>query len=79
MHPALLGLLVGLGASAFFVLSEYMLLKKAVNERARRVGRREGEFSGIERERMKSIVRFALILPPALSLGFWLVLPRLGL
>ncbi len=79
MHPALLGLLVGLGAAAFFILSEYTLLKKSVNERAKRQGRREGEFSGIERERMKAIIRFSLILPPALSLGFWIVLPRLGL
>ena len=79
MHPALLGALIGLALAAFFVLSEYSLLSKAAGERAKRQGRKQGEFTAIERERMKSIVRFAIFLPPGLALGCWIVLPRLGL
>ena len=79
MHPATIGALVGLGLGALLVLSEYLLLSKAVNERAKRKGQRKAVFSGIERERMKSLVRFSLVLPPAFALGCWIVLPKLGL
>ena len=79
LHPALLGALIGLALAAFFVFSEYALLSKAVAERAKRQGRKQGEFSAIERERMKSIVRFAIFLPPGIALACWIVLPRLGL
>lgn len=79
LHPALLGALIGLALAAFFIFSEYALLSKAAGERAKRQGRKQGEFTGIERERMKSIVRFAVFLPPAIALGCWIVLPRLGL
>lgn len=79
LHPALLGALIGLALAAFFIFSEYALLSKAAGERAKRQGRKQGEFTAIERNRMKSIVWFAICLPPAISLGCWVVLPRLGL
>jgi hypothetical protein len=77
MHPALLGALVGFGAAAFFVLSEYMLLSQAAKERAKRWGRKV-EFDGEAKKRMRSIMMFSSCLPPALAVAFWIVLPRMG-
>jgi hypothetical protein len=70
MHPALQGLLVGLGLGAFFVVFEVLALNKAVNERAKRLNRK-AEFDVAERRRMATISRFAAILPIAFSFAFW--------
>ena len=52
MHPALNGFLVGLGLSAFLIVIEYIMVKKAVEERAAlapeialRIGQRKLELS----------------------------------
>jgi len=75
----MLGALVGLGAAAFFVISEYTLLSQAAKDRAKKLGRKNVEFDGEAKKRMSSIIRFSLILPPALAGIFWIVLPRMGL
>lgn len=71
MHPAIQGALVGAGVAFFLVATEYLLLRKAVNERAERY-KRKAEFDVTERRRMTSMTRFAFILPFAFALGFWL-------
>ena len=72
MHPALQGALVGIGVALFLVAAEYFLLRQAVNERSERF-KRKAEFDVTERRRMTSMTRFALILPFAFALGFWML------
>jgi hypothetical protein len=72
MHPALKGALVGLGVAIALVLFEYIFLNKAVNERAKRL-HRAAEFDVSERRRMATITRFAVLLPIAFAIGFWLI------
>lgn len=71
MHPAIQGALVGIAVAFFLVGAEYLLLRKAVNERAARF-KRKAEFDVTERRRMTSITRFAVLLPFAFALGYWL-------
>jgi hypothetical protein len=72
MHPAVEGALVGVGIALFLIVAEYFLLRQAVNERADRF-KRKAEFDVTERRRMTSMTRFALVLPFAFALGFWML------
>ena len=78
MHPALLGGLIGLAAAAFFIISEYVLLNKQAEERAKRVGSKRPQYNEAERKRLRSVIGFSFFLPPAIALGCWVVLPKLG-
>lgn len=70
MHPAVHGALIGIGVGLLLIATEYLLLRKAVNERAERY-KRKAEFDVTERRRMSTITRFACILPIAFAAGFW--------
>ena len=70
MHPALQGALIGLGIGAFLTLAEYVMLSKAVNERAKRFNRK-AEFDVTDRRRIATIGRFSVILPFAFAAAFW--------
>jgi len=72
MHPALQGALIGSGVGIVLVALEYLLLRKDVNERARKL-KRKAEFDVTERRRISSMARFAFFLPAAFALGFWIV------
>ncbi len=72
MHPAILGAIWGLGIGAFLVLTEYVLLNKEVNERAKKLNR-AAVFEQTERSRMNTMFRFALILPFAFAAAFWMI------
>ena len=72
MHPAVEGALIGTGVGLFLVGVEYLLLRKAVNERAEK-RKRKAELDVTERRRISSMTRFALLLPAAFALGFWIV------
>jgi hypothetical protein len=72
MHPALEGALVGAGVAVFLVGAEYFLLRKGVGERAERL-KRKAEFDVTDRRRMSSMTRFAILLPIAFAIGFWIV------
>jgi hypothetical protein len=72
MHPAVEGALIGTGVGLFLVGAEYLLLRKAVNERADKL-KRKAEFDVTERRRISSMTRFAVILPFAFAIGFWIV------
>jgi len=72
MHPAIEGALIGAGVGLFLVGAEYLMLKRAVNERAQRY-KRKAEFDITEQRRMSSMWRFAILLPIGFALGFWLV------
>jgi hypothetical protein len=70
MNPALHGALIGLGIGAFLFVAEYLLLSKGVSERAKKLNRK-AEFDETERRRIASMMRFALLLPPAFAFVFW--------
>ena len=72
MNFAIQGALVGLGVALFLVAAEYLLLRKAVKERAEKL-KRKVEFDQTERGRVLSMMRFSLVLPPAFALAFWLI------
>jgi hypothetical protein len=72
MNPALQGALVGLAIGIVLVVTEYLFVKKAVAERAT-PNNPKPQFDGTDRNRIKSIASFAIFLPPALALGFWLI------
>ena len=72
MHPAIEGAIIGAAVGLVLVGAEYLLLSQAVNERAKRF-KRKPEFDVTERRRMHSMTRFALLLPAAFALGFWMV------
>jgi hypothetical protein len=72
MHPAIEGALIGTGVGFFLIAAEYLLLRKTVNDRAERL-KRKAEFDVTERRRITSLARFALVLPVAFAVGFWIV------
>lgn len=72
MHPALQGFLVGLAVAFFLIVFEYLMVKKAVQERAQATHRKP-EFEPTDRSRIRAVVNFCLFVPPAFALGFWLL------
>ncbi|HUQ74280.1 MAG TPA: hypothetical protein VM183_06090 [Burkholderiales bacterium] len=72
MQSALHGLIVGFGLGALLLLFEFVMLNKAVNERAKKYNRKP-EFDVTDRRRMHSILRFALVLPIGFAAAFWLL------
>ena len=72
MNTILTGALFGTGVASLLVALEYVLLRRASAERARKTRRRDA-FDGAERSRMASLARFCLLLPPVFAAVFWLV------
>ena len=72
MHPAIQGALIGAAIGFLLVAAEYLLRRKGVNDRAARLNRK-AELDVTERRRISSMTRFALLLPAAFALGFWIV------
>ena len=72
MHPATQGFLIGLAVAAFLIVFEYIMVKKAVQERAT-LKHQKPEFEQTDKNRIRAVVNFCLFLPPAFALGFWLI------
>jgi hypothetical protein len=72
MQMALQGLLVGLGIGLLLLMFEYMMINKAVNERAKKYNRKP-EFDVTDRRRMNSMMRFAFVLPFGFAIIFWII------
>ena len=72
MNIVLTGAMVGTGVAFSLVALEYVLLRKASAERARKTRLRD-VFDGAERSRMASLARFCVWLPPAFAALFWLL------
>jgi hypothetical protein len=71
MHPALEGALIGFGLGLILVGYEYYAVKKQVEERA--AARHEKPvFEPQDRNRVMSVLRFAIFLPPGGAVMFWL-------
>jgi hypothetical protein len=72
VHPAIQGLLVGLGVAIFLLGTEYLLLKKNRDDRAKRLKRTQ-DFDQTERGRIKTMVRFCVLVPLGFALAFWVI------
>ena len=72
MNAALQGLVVGLAVGIALLIFEYVMVNKAVNERAKKYNRKP-EFDVTDRRRMHSMARFAFVLPFGFALIFWIV------
>ena len=72
MPVALEGALIGLALGVVLTVFEWYALKKAVEERGNRMHRKL-EMDEIERNRIKTVLRFSLLLPAGFALGFWIV------
>ena len=68
LQGAILGLVIGV----LITYVEYAMLKKAAEERGKRLHRKV-EMEEMERRRIASVFRFSLILPIGFALGFWIV------
>ena len=72
MQSALNGLYIGLAISVALLIFEYMMINKAVNERAKKYNRKP-EFDVTDKRRMHSMLRFAILLPLGFAAGFWII------
>jgi hypothetical protein len=72
MQTALNGLLIGFAIGAALLIFEYMMINKAVNERAKKYNRKP-EFDVTDRRRMHSMLRFAILLPIGFAAGAWII------
>lgn len=72
MHVSLQAAIIGLVIGVILVYVEHSQLKKAARERAARLHRAE-EWGDMERMRVKTVLRFSLLLPPAFALGAWII------
>ena len=72
MQTALMGALAGLGLAIVLMLFEYMAIKNAIADRAKRT-HRPSQMDATESKALSSLFRFCLILPPAFALGAWMI------
>ncbi|MDQ5848638.1 MAG: hypothetical protein M3544_06690 [Pseudomonadota bacterium] len=72
MHPAIQGLLVGLGVAVFLLGAEYFLLKKNRDDRAKRLKRTQS-FDQTERGRIATMLRFCILVPLGFAAAFWVI------
>jgi hypothetical protein len=72
MPIAVQGALIGLAVAVFLVVTEYLLVKKGAEERAKRK-HLAAELDPIERNRIKQIATFSVLLPPGFAFFFWLL------
>jgi hypothetical protein len=72
MESALQGLVVGIAVGIALLNFEYVMINKAVSERAKKYNRKP-EFDVTDRRRMHSMARFAFLLPFGFALMFWIV------
>ena len=72
MHIGMQGALWGLALGVVLLLVEYMMVKKAVEERAVQKHQKP-QFDAQDRNRIKAVLNFAVFLPPAFALGAWLI------
>ena len=72
MDEAIKGAILGGVIGAALVALEYMLLSKDAKEKAVKLHRKP-ELDEVARLRIRTISRFALVLPILFGAGFWLI------
>lgn len=73
MHIALQGFLVGLAVSAFLFMFEYLAIRSAGAQRAKKTAKK-AEILQEERSRLRSVTQLCLFVPPGMALIFWLTM-----
>jgi hypothetical protein len=73
MHPAITGLLVGIGVSIALFVLDYMMLRKNAEERAKKAHKTVAEFDQTDKGRMISLFRFLLVLPFVFAFLWWIL------
>jgi hypothetical protein len=72
MEEAIKGAILGGVIGAALVALEYMMLTKDAKERAVKLHRKP-ELDDVARLRIKTLLRFAFVLPLLFGAGFWLI------
>ena len=72
MDEAIKGAILGGVVGAILVALEYMMLKKDAEERAVKL-HRKAELDEVARLRIRTMMRFAFVLPILFGAGFWLI------
>jgi hypothetical protein len=72
MDEAIKGAILGGVIGAALVALEYMMLTKDAKERAVKLHRKP-ELDEVARLRIRTIMRFAFVLPILFGAGFWLI------
>jgi hypothetical protein len=72
MGEAIKGAVLGGAIGIALVALEYMMLSKNAKERAEKL-HRKAELDETERLRIKTLLRFAFVLPLLFGAGFWLI------
>jgi hypothetical protein len=72
MHIALQGALIGIALGVFLVVFEYYAVKRTVEERARD-RHQKPQFEPTDRKRVRTVLNFAFLIPPAFALAAWLI------
>mgnify|MGYP001584316963 CR=1 FL=1 len=72
MHIAWKGFLVGLAVAVFLFMFEYLAIKSAGAQRAKKMAKK-AEINQEERSRLRGVMTFCLCCPPGMALIFWLV------
>ena len=72
MHPALQGLLIGVGIALVLLIFEYMSANRSAAERGKKMAKKP-ELSQDERARIASMARFCFFLPIIVAVVYWLV------
>ena len=73
MHIAWKGFLVGLAIAAGLYIFEYMAIKSAGAERAKKTAKK-AEILQEERSRLRGVMMFCLCCPPGMAAIFWLTM-----
>lgn len=73
MNDLITGGLVGLGVSVFLFVFDYAMIRKGAAERARRNHQTLVTLDSTEKKRITSLLRFCVILPPALAVAWWAI------
>lgn len=72
MDAAIQGAMIGFAVAAGLLAVEYLMVRKAVDERGKRLNRKL-EMEPTERGRIATMARFCVLVPPAFALFFWVI------
>jgi hypothetical protein len=67
-----MGGLAGLGLAIVLVFFEYMAIRSAIADRAKRT-HRPAQMDATEYKSLRSLISFCLFLPPGLALAAWAI------
>jgi len=72
MHPAVQGLLAGLGLAVVLLAFEYMAISREIAEKSKKLAKKV-DWDSNQKARIRGMWNFAFILPIGFALGAWLI------